>query len=478
VNLLTVSVPSVNPITGATICTISTPGIGSAWPHAPSAAVLEACAPNFGRVRPISPNLRNPEIRHASFSFQRELTRDAVLNVQYVGAFGFGQFGETDTNFPTINPDPAHPGFFYFGNRPDTRFTAVRTNMNSRTSSYNGLIADVTKRMSHHFQVHGGYTWSHTISSTEDFFGVSEPGDPRNIRAERADAQIDSRHSANVGAVIDTEKLMSGSFLRHLVNNWQFAVGAQLNSGRPWPISTGDVPFADALFFGINNESFQRPNVLADGTISTAGIADAFGGNLLLGPGAVTSCIAAGFPAAQCSAIQNTFLAPAGAARLGAIDGITGDVVDFKQVNGNLKRNAGRTDPYYRTDLSVTRTFRVPVREEGIRVELRSDFFNVFNRTNFIVTNFGGAPNTSQFLLSLDSSGNPAANFFTCTGCQRPNGQLIGTNGQALTLADLQHGRITPKQNLLNPTFLGMGDPISAPSDFPREIQLSIRVRF
>ena len=451
----------------------------SAWPNFPSDAALAPCftpGSSFGRVRPISPKLHNPELRHVSMSFERELTRDAVLTLQYVGAFGFGQFGERDTNFPSINEDPAHPGFFYFGDRPDPRFTAIRTNENSRTSSYNGLIVDVAKRMSHHFQIHGGYTWSHTLASTEDFFGVSEPGDPRNISAEKADAQIDSRHSANIGAVFDTEKLMGNSFLRHFVNDWQFAVSTQLNSGKPWPISTGDVPFANALFFGINNESFQRPNVLSDGTVSTAGIADAFGGggfgNYLISPNAVTSCLSV-LPSGPCPT-ANTFLAPSGASALGAVDAYTGDIVDFQQLNGNLRRNAGRTDPYYRTDLSITRSFRVPVRSEGIRVELRADFFNLFNRTNFIVTNFGGAPNTAQFSLPGFAPG-----YQNCTGCVNPlSGQLIGLNGQALHLSDLQHGRITAKKDLLNPNFLGMGDPISTPFDFSRQIQLSVRVRF
>jgi hypothetical protein len=327
------------------------------------------------------------------------------------------------------------------------------------------LIVDVTKRMAHHFQVHGGYVYSHTISSTEDFFGVSEPGDPRYINAERADAQSDIRHAVNLGAVVDTTKLTSIPALRWLTNDWQFGVATQLQSGRPWPLSTGDVPYADALFFGIGNESIQRPNVLADGTISTAGIADAFGANYLISSAGVATCLAA-LPAGPCPK-PNTFLAPAGASALGAVDALSGDVVDFQQVNGNLKRNAGRTNPYYRTDLSVTRSFHIPWRETTV-LELRADLFNVFNHTNFNLYN--AAPNTSQMVLPSIGPG-----WQNCTGCLNPlTGQYIGTNGQALTLAALQHGRISP--NLLNPIFNGLGDPGS--TDLAREIQLSLRVRF
>src|SRR5204863_284237 len=79
-------------------------------------------------------------------------TKTLAMEIQYIGQWGFGLFGERDTNAPVIAADPAHPGFFYFQNqpkvnpslgttaRPDNRFTAIRTNENSRTSHYNGLL--------------------------------------------------------------------------------------------------------------------------------------------------------------------------------------------------------------------------------------------------------------------------------------------------------------------------------------------------
>jgi hypothetical protein len=150
-----------------------------------------------------------------------------------------------------------------------------------------------------------------------------------------------------------------------------------------------------------------------------------------------------------------------------AVDALTGDVVDFQQVNGNLKRNAGRTNPYYRTDLSVTRSFHIPWRETTV-LELRADFFNVFNHTNFDLYNV--APNTSQLVLPSIAPG-----WQNCTSCLNPiTGRYIGSGGQTLTLAALQHVRVSP--DLLNPVFGGMGDPGS--TDIARQIQLSLRVRF
>jgi len=116
-----------------------------------------------------------------------------------------------------------------------------------------------------------------------------------------------------------------------------------------------------------------------------------------------------------------------------------------------------------------------------MRVELRADFFNLLNRANFQLFN------TSDVLdvLSVPSPAvkdpvtkklvsNPNYTA-TCTSCINPlTGFYIGSGGEVLHLRDLQHGKVS--KDLTNPTFALIGDPAS--TDIPRQIQLSIRVRF
>ncbi len=67
----------------------------------------------------------------ASFSFSRQLGPTFVWSVGFQGVYGFGQFGETDKNFPTPVADtrPGIPaGFFYMPGRPNSAFGAIRTN--------------------------------------------------------------------------------------------------------------------------------------------------------------------------------------------------------------------------------------------------------------------------------------------------------------------------------------------------------------
>ena len=77
----------------------------------PSTALLAPFAPsanpaNFGRIRPISPNLRNPEMRMVNFGIEHQFTKTFKAEVQYIGQFGFGLFGERDANARRYCPIP------------------------------------------------------------------------------------------------------------------------------------------------------------------------------------------------------------------------------------------------------------------------------------------------------------------------------------------------------------------------------------
>ncbi len=475
---------------GKTLRTVQTsdPAVLAAFPNFPNPALLTgiACPPNCGRVRPISDHLHNPEVRSVNFGIEHQFTNTFSGQIQYIGQFGFGLFGERDTNAPPVIADPAHSGFFYFGPRPDPRFLAIRTNENSRTSHYNGLLVSATKRFSNHISFVGSYTWSHALTSGEDFFGLSEPGDPRNIRAELGPAFNDLRHAANMGVQLDSGKVTQTNVLRWFTNDLGLSWIGQLQSGRPYPISTGSAGFnSSARFFGAGNETQQRPNVLPDGTLSTAGIASFDASNVLFGPTAVAQCNASAFfTAAQCASIQNTFAPPAGVTFTGAIDAITKAPVEFQFVNGNLQRDAGRGSPFYGFDVSLKKTFKIP-RTEHVSFELRADALNIFNHSNFQGFNSNDDLNN----VSLSTTGppgptnQPAADFFTCGtptggGCVRPNGTLVGSNGQVLHLADVQHGKLSP--DLLNPLFGAFGASIGDPAldASPRQFQFSFHVRF
>jgi len=479
VNLLTVKIPFMQ---------MASDPVFKFFPGRPPDSVLDQFKPAnfFGQLRPISNHLRNPETRHLSFDFTRQIGNDFVFDLGYIGVLGYGQFGERDMNYPTINLDttPGHnviPGtaipaqFFYLGPRPDPRFLAVRTNENSRSSAYHGGYIHANKRFAHHFEAQGSYTFSKQLASTEDFYGTSEPGDPRNIRADRGPSQNDIRHLANFSFVYETQRLTSMPVVSQIFNNWSTGVIGVLHSGTAYPISTGAGPFSGSVFPGVGAETQQRPNVLSNGTIMATNVAsntgivtgkDSMGntiitgsGNLLLGPSG----------ASQCGCPQTTYLAPASADPGGPEDSVTGDIVDFQFLNGNLQRDLGRGSPFYRFDLQLSKD--IPIHER-FGIELKANFINVFNHPNFIL--FNGFDVLSNFPLGVD----PMHNFKAipnCTSCLNPlTGQYIGADGRVLHLSDLQHGKVS--RSLTSPEFVGLGDPTAA--DLPRTIELVFKIHW
>src|SRR5271168_3068695 len=457
----------------------------AAYPNEPSTASLQPFLAgdnsNFGRVRPLSPGIKNPNIYMASLVVQRQLGSSFTYSLGYQGVFGHGLFGETDTNFPTPIPDPAHLGYFYLPNRPDSSFDAIRTISSDRSSGYNALVLTAQKRMSNHFQFNASYTFSKTMDDGEDFYGVSEPANPlAPLSQENALAQIDIRHLANFSFVADTNNLLDTRIAKTILNNWTFGVLGTLQSGRPFPISTGDGAFTGSNFPAIGAETNQRPNVCQavstitgcanapNGALVATNIASISGTNLAVSQSGVAACIAAGL--ANCGALQTTFLAPAGASSSGPVDSLTGAPVDFQYISGNLERNAGQTLPLYRFDISLTRAFKIP-KWESASLEFKMDVFNVFNHPLFILNNANDVLNFLS-LPQLTVNGAPNPNFNCTASCLNPfTGLYLGANGQVLTLANFQRATYDAAKN-----FNGLGGPSGVVT--PRIMQLAIRFRW
>lgn len=449
----------------------------TAYPNAPAATALLPFATatgSFGRIRPISPTLKNPEVRMASLAIQRQIGNSFTFSVGYQGVFGHGLFGETDKNFPTPVADPAHPGFFYFaktgGNdRPNPLFGAIRTNFSDRTSGYNGVYITAQKRVSHHFEFQGSYTYSKTLASGEDFFGLSEPANPLlPIRLENAPSQQDIRHLSNFSFVADTKGLFHTPVVNQVLNNWTFGLVGTLQSGRPYPVSTGTGDFSGSAFPALGSETNQRPNVLADGTLVSSGLGAIDGSNVLISEGDVATCMAIGY--SNCAAIQTTFLAPANASTHGPTDSYSGKPVDFKLLSGNLGRNAGLTSALYRFDVSLTKGFKIP-KWESSSLEFKLDAFNVFNHPLFISNDANDVLNFFS-LPSLGTVGTPNASFNCTKGCINPyTGFYLGNDGKPLNIKNFRGATFDQAKN-----FLGLGGPAATVT--PRILQLAVKFRW
>ncbi len=96
-------------------------------------------------------------------------------------------------------------------------------------STYNGLAAQLNKRMSNGLQFVAAYTFSKTIdNSTADFFSTyltpRRTQDFQNLGADRSDSALDHRHRFTLALLYDLPFYKhSGNWMqRNLLGNWEF----------------------------------------------------------------------------------------------------------------------------------------------------------------------------------------------------------------------------------------------------------------
>ena len=231
-------------------------------------------------------------------------------------------------------------------------FNTVDAQKSDASSWYNALTVNVEKRFSHHFQMLGSYTWSHTIDNGTDLQSTLEPQDSRFPQLEKGNSDNDQRHRFVLSGVFQTSPHSTGQgFGKSLLSNITVAPLIEVSSGRPYNVITGEDTRLD---LGASNE---RPSVVPAGTT-----------------GATTSPFIKNFafiPASQCLTDSGqTFSIPGIAPPLGC--------------NGTLGRNHFTMPMFFSWDMRVSKGINLG---ERLRVDLIADGFNLFNHTNLSAVN-------------------------------------------------------------------------------------------
>jgi hypothetical protein len=78
---------------------------------------------------------------------------------------------------------------------------------------------------------------------------------------------------------------------------------------------------------------------------------------------------------------------------------------------GNAARNPGRTPAFYQTDLALNKKFSTPI--ESLKIEFRTEAYNVFNHTNLYLpaSGLGGTLSTPSQLNSPTTGGQITSTF-------------------------------------------------------------------
>jgi hypothetical protein len=206
-------------------------------------------------------HLETPYTQQWGLTIERELKRDFLFSVGYVGTKGVHLLRSATPNlgpnaislvssigvassvpggtdrFPVFNGISIPPnGGSRTGFRPFPllgSFTSIESDANS---SYHSLQAQFNKRFSHGLQFTTAYTWSHAIDEASDLFDLGGtlalPQNSFDRRAERGSANFDVRHRFVYSAIWDLPVFKQNK----VFGGWQLASIGTFQTGQPYSV--------------------------------------------------------------------------------------------------------------------------------------------------------------------------------------------------------------------------------------------------
>ncbi len=328
----------------------------------------------------MDPKYRNPVSQQFNFGYQWAVTRNSVLEVEYVHTLGLHENKTVNIN-PTIavlgtdasgnpvitsKPRPLSAAFAAAkcdsNGNPDPNGTAcpvlgrVMDEQSVNRSRYDGLNVSYRQQMTKHFSVNANYTLSRAMgwgieSGGPDGFSSfrNYPHDPLNIWDPRdfGPTDNDERHHISLSGIVQ------------LPFGFQAAPILSYGSARPFDLRSG----FDVLSRG---SGYSRPVI-----VPTSDPTDylAFDGSAGKDSAAALACLAAG----QCRQ------------------------VGYDTVRGNA---------YFNMDMRVAKNIRL---REGWNLQLIFQAFDLTNKTNY-GSNFHNT-NTAGTFLTPEGFINPSSSF-------------------------------------------------------------------
>jgi hypothetical protein len=344
-------------------------------------SIAPGAAYTGARVIPsgVQPDLKTPAVQSWSLKIEQQLSSNTSLGVSYIGSHAYHELLSVDANLSTPAICPAAPcpagypaGAYYY---PAGAALANNSVWNTThwfsegISSYHGLEVDVNRRLGHGLQFRGVYTFSKTLDDGDNMntsVATNSPAfvaNPLQPKFDYGRASFDVRHAAVINATYDLPFGRGNSshrraWVKHLIGNWQLSGIETAQSG---------LPFTPQLSYNPSNDGDTRNPVRPSLNPSFTGRVIQGGPSQYFNP--------------------NAFVQP------------------LPGTYGNAGRNILQGPGLAETDLSLTKKFSFSERSS---LQFRSEFFNVFNHTNF------NTPNPVVF-ASATGGPSPTAGVITAT---------------------------------------------------------------
>jgi hypothetical protein len=226
------------------------------------------------------PNQRSPYVQQYNFGIQRELTKDFVLDVSYVGnrALKLPSFRNLNPNAYTFNAQ----GIVAVGPRELNSLGLqgdIQILENLGIANYNSLQVKVERRLSKGLTLLASYSYGKALTDSVDHLSTSgvgngvdvgeykEPENPHNRRVEYGPSEFDVTHRFVMSGVwrlpFGRGQAMGKDWSRPLelvLGGWEFSPIFTWQGGLPLTINQPQA-------INIGGERRSRPNRIADGTL-------------------------------------------------------------------------------------------------------------------------------------------------------------------------------------------------------------------
>ena len=234
--------------------------VSQGFPALPSVNFSIADNPT-GTVFAIDPNFRPSYAEQFNLTVEHQLPSEIVLKAAMVGNLGRHLYNTYNLNQGVPGPTAYNTRRPYYAQDPS--LGDVSYFITNGLSEYYAFQFTMEKRFSNGISAILGYVWSHDIDDVPLEFGGGPSGpvpqDPRNIRADRGNSDIDMRHRLTLSYLWELPFGKGKHFLNHVgpadwvIGGWQTNGILTIQSG---------LPFSPVLNTSTTNGTSSRADVV------------------------------------------------------------------------------------------------------------------------------------------------------------------------------------------------------------------------
>jgi hypothetical protein len=222
--------------------------------------------PAFFALKGVTPNFRNGQMQQFNFSVQRELAKDMVATLGYVGSAGAKLYWARNLNLPDPGPGAVDPRRPYAATLPGV--TGITWLESSANSFFSSMQTSLEKRFSNGFYFLGNWTWAHALDNFGGDGGNNGPipQNPKDRRADWASSNSDTRHRVNLASRYllpfgpGRKYANSGGAAGQIIGGWEIGGIAVMQAGLPYTVQVTGSPSNTSSGSRANPAAGANPN--------------------------------------------------------------------------------------------------------------------------------------------------------------------------------------------------------------------------